>query len=132
MKADTLEKGLRSLMRCYTTRGFKVVVMLVDVQFKTLKDRNKLGTVVNIVSRGEHVKQIERFRRVIEERTRCYFDMVPFGSLPRMMIIQLVAMVTFYVNSFVWLRGASKELPPLSITEGLTLDYHLHFRITCG
>ena len=127
MKVETLEKYLQSLMRCYATRGFELVVILVDIHFKTLKDRNKVGTVIRIVSRGEHVKHIERFHRVIEERARFYFAMVPFDVLSRIMVT-----VTFYANSFVWLKGVSKVLPPLTIVEGLTLDYFLHFRVMHG
>ena len=127
MKVETLEKYLQSLMRCYATRGFELVVILVDIHFKTLKDRNKVGTVIRIVSRGEHVKHIERFHRVIEERARFYFAMVPFDVLSRIMVT-----VTFYANSFVWLKGVSKVLPPLTIVEGLTLDYCLLFRVIYG
>ena len=72
MKADTLEKGFQSLMRCYATRVFEVVAMLVGVKFTTLKNRSKVGIVSNIVRRGEHVKQTELFRRLIEERDRCH------------------------------------------------------------
>ena len=50
VKAETLETGLQRLMGYYANRGFKVVVMLVDIQFKTLKNRNKMGAVMNIVS----------------------------------------------------------------------------------
>ena len=58
--------------------------------------------------------------------------MAPFDSLPRMMIMQLMVKVKFYVNSFAWLKGVSKALPPLTIVEGLALDCNLHFRFTCG
>ena len=41
MKADALEDGLKNLVRCYAIRCFTVVVILVDMQFKSLKDRKK-------------------------------------------------------------------------------------------
>ena len=59
MKANTLELGLQNLVRCYAIRGFNVVVIMVNIQFKPLKDRNKLGVAINFVSKGEHVKAIE-------------------------------------------------------------------------
>ena len=37
-----------------------------------------LGDVTtSVVSRGEHVQEIERFNRVLKERARCYFAMLP-------------------------------------------------------
>ena len=40
-----------------------------------------------------------------------------------------LAPVVFYVNTFAWLEGVSKVLPPLIIVEGLVLDYNLYFDI---
>ena len=51
LKADDLESGLKKI-RCYVIRGFNVVVVLVDIHFKCLKDRNMLGKPMNVVSRG--------------------------------------------------------------------------------
>ena len=58
---------MKNMIRLCALRGFKVVLVLVYVQFKCLKDRNKLGFLVNVISRGEHDKQIETFHRLIEE-----------------------------------------------------------------
>jgi hypothetical protein len=35
--------------------------ILVDIQFKAIKDRGLLGPVINIVAKGEHAPMIERF-----------------------------------------------------------------------
>ena len=75
LKTPTLEEGLRNIIRCYNVRGFSISIIFVDIQFKFLKDRNVLGVTINVVSRGEQVKQIERFHRLIEERCRCYCAM---------------------------------------------------------
>ena len=69
---------------------------------------------------------------MIEECARFYFEMVPFDGLPTMIVYQLLITVTFYINAFVWMKGVSKSLPSLTTIEGTTLDYHLHFRVTCG
>ena len=52
LKLVTLEEGLRSVIRSYAVRGFHVVLICVDIQFKGIKDRNRLEVTVNIVSRG--------------------------------------------------------------------------------
>ena len=57
MKADILEMGLKNLVQYYAIRGFLVVVILVDIQFKSLKDRNKVSIAINFVSKGEYIKK---------------------------------------------------------------------------
>ena len=52
--------------------------------------------------------------------------------MPRMMVIHLVLSVTFYVNAFVWQRGVSQMLLPVTILEGIALDYNLHFKVIFG
>ena len=41
LKAISLEE-VKSVIRCYALRGFKVIAVLVDAKLKCLKDRNKL------------------------------------------------------------------------------------------
>ena len=40
--------------------------------------------------------------------------------------------VTFYVNAFVWQEGVSPTLPPVTIVEGLVVDYNKHFHVIFG
>ena len=40
--------------------------VVVDTHFKSLKDRNLLGAVVNVVSKEEHASKVERWRRSIK------------------------------------------------------------------
>ena len=58
--------------------------------------------------------------------------MLPFDSLPRVMVVELMTTVTFYINAFVWQAGASKVLSPLTIVEGVAVDYNLHFQVAFG
>lgn len=132
MTCPALEHELRKIVRSYGVRGFSIVVMHADKQFSSLKDRNNVGVPFNIVSKGEHAPVIERYHRVLEERARCYYAMVPYDSLPRQMVVELMKTVAFYVNSFVWLKGVLLILSPLTIAEGAALDFNLHFRVICG
>ena len=34
-----------------------------------------------------------------------------------------------FLNAFVWIHGPSKILPPITIVEGIVLDYNLHFKV---
>jgi len=58
--------------------------------------------------------------------------MLPFDVLPRIMVIHLLTTVIFYINAFVWRKGVSQYLSPLTILEGVVLDYNLHFQVIFG
>ena len=60
LKCTTLKTQLKNVVRCYAIRGFKIVIILVDPQFKALKDRNLVGVPFNVSSREEYVYNIER------------------------------------------------------------------------
>ena len=132
MKIPIMEEEIKRVIRMYAVRGFHVEYVLVDIQFKAIKDRGQLSATVNVVAKGEHVPEIERFNRVIKERTRCYYAMLPFDVLPRIMIIHLLVTVMFYINAFVWRKGVSQFLSPLTILEGIVIDYNLHFQVIFG
>ncbi|OEU11892.1 hypothetical protein FRACYDRAFT_245012 [Fragilariopsis cylindrus CCMP1102] len=132
MKIPILELEIQRIIKLYAVRGFHVKFILVDIQFKAIKDRGQLTATVNVVGKGEHVPAIERFIRVIKERCRCYYAMLPFKSLPRIMVIHLLITVMFYINAFVWRKGVSQYLSPLTILEGVVLDYNLHFQVIFG
>jgi hypothetical protein len=38
----------------------------------------------------------------------------------------------FYINAFIWKKGVSPFLSPLTILEGVVLDYNLHFQVIFG
>ena len=102
MKIPVMEDEIKHVIHMYAVRGFHVEYILVDIKFKVIKDRGHLSATVNVVAKGEHVTEIERFNRVIKERTRCYYAMLPFRKLPRIIIINLLVTVMFYINAFVW------------------------------
>jgi hypothetical protein len=58
--------------------------------------------------------------------------MLPFDNIPRIMIIHLLKTVMFYINAFIWKKGVSPFLSPMTILEGVVLDYNLHFQVTFG
>jgi hypothetical protein len=68
MKIPVLEQEIGRIIKMYAVRGFHVKFILVDIQFKVIKDIGILTVIVNVVGRGEHVPAIERFIRVIKER----------------------------------------------------------------
>ena len=81
---------------------------------------------VNVVSRDEHLPEIERFTQVIKERCRASIAMLRFEQFPRQLSVSLLKTVVFYINSFPWPSGASQELSPPTIVEAFVLDYDTH------
>ena len=62
MKVNDLKKALLCVIHSYSLQGFTVKYVLVDIQFECLKSRMTQHNVsVNVVSRDEHVPEIERF-----------------------------------------------------------------------
>jgi len=129
LKCLLLEYQFKNVVRSYAIREFRIVMIMVDPQFKALKDRNLIGVPFNVASKEEYVHSIERWHRTIKERCQYYYTMILFKYLPRIIVVHLMITVMFYINAFVWKYGVSQVLPPLTIIEGTVLDYYLHFRI---
>ena len=120
MKIPIMEEAIQGIVKSYTVRGFLVKFNFVDLQFKAIKDCSNIeGAIVNIVSRDEHVEDIERFIRVLKERARCYWAMLPFAKIPKRMVVHIMLTVSFYVNAFSPKSGISDHMSPMTIVEGV-------------
>eukprot|EP00536_Pseudo-nitzschia_multiseries_P015470 jgi/Psemu1/42725/gm1.42725_g len=107
MKLPQLEAAIVSVIKSYSLRGFHVAVLLLDKPFDSLATGHFSGFKlrINVVSRDEHVPEIERFICVIKERCRASFAMLPLNKLPKRMIIALAQCTVFYINVFPWPDG---------------------------
>ena len=71
-------KAIKSVTQLYNKRGFKIVRILLDRQFKHLRgELATMGINVNIISTEEHVPKIERYIRTVKERTRVIHNSLP-------------------------------------------------------
>ena len=50
-----MEDGVKHMNRIYDVRGFHIEYILVDIQFKAIKDLGHLSVNGNVVVKGEHV-----------------------------------------------------------------------------
>ena len=50
LQCPTLEAQINKVIGKYTVRGFSIKMIAVDIQFKSLKDRNTCTTPFNVVS----------------------------------------------------------------------------------
>jgi hypothetical protein len=86
-------KALKEIYQYYLQRGFHITVLHADGEFAPLEpfiESIPGGTVVNLVSANEHVPEIERCIRVVEERCRATQHSLPFEWIPKITTIHIV------------------------------------------
>ncbi len=96
------------MMDLYARRGFQVGTVLMDNEFKKL--RNLVPTAAK-----EHVPEVERKIRLIKKRERGILNTLPFKRMPRLMLIELVYHVVLWLNAFPAKSGESDTLSPCEI-----------------
>ena len=58
--------------------------------------------------------------------------MLPFAKIPKRMVVHIMLTVSFYVNAFALKSGISDHMSPMTIVEGVKLDYNKHFKVIPG
>lgn len=132
-RADTLLIGMSRIKAAYSSRGFIFNRAMGDNEFETLKPGlADMGVTLNVVSRGEHVPEIERHIRTIKERCRAIYNTLPFTRMPARMLSELVYNVTFWLNAFPALDGISTTISPRELVTGIRLDGMKHCVLPFG
>lgn len=85
----------------------------VDHEFKCLEDMVQF--IVKAVGREQHVGDIERLVRLIKERMRVIFHLLPFKKMPAAMIEYLFRFVIGWLNRVPPKSGVSSVLAPNAI-----------------
>ena len=88
-RAKLLQRELNNIVILYKNRGFTVRTLFMDNEFAPIKN-SIVGVTVNCCAPNEHVPEAERMIRVIKERVRAYFCMLPFKRIPARMLVELV------------------------------------------
>ena len=126
-------KSIRRIKQIYSQRGFHISLMMMDGQFESLRgDLADLQIGLNTVSNDEHVPDIERHIRTMNERARSVYNMLPFKKMPSRLTIEMVSSSTFWWNSFPPVGGVSDTLSPQAIVTGLEVDYEKHCQLEFG
>jgi hypothetical protein len=72
----------------------------VDNEFQSIKEEiEENGVQVHVVTRNEHVPEVEHQNRVIKERSRAIIQTLPYTDLPRKIRIALIKYVVFWLNN---------------------------------
>jgi hypothetical protein len=91
--------AIEQVKLAYMKWGFNVTHILLDGQFEPLcGDVAGLGISLTVVSRDEHVPEIEWYIRTIKEHTPCVYNMLPFKKMPSCIIIEMVYASIFWLN----------------------------------
>ena len=120
------QDAISALIREYNKAGFLVRDLLCDNEYLPLKEwlESRIsGLRMNCCNAGDHVPEAERNNRVIKERVRIAFHVLPFKILPRVMVKALVHVATVRLNWFPVKLGASPYYSPHVIMGRRTLDF---------
>jgi hypothetical protein len=111
-KKGTLLKAVQQVFRIYQGGGHEISnvefsgqdvpvhTILADNEFQALKDDvEELGINVHVVTKDEHVPEVERQNRVIKERAKAIVQTLPYKKIPRKMRIVLIHYVIFWLNN---------------------------------
>mgnify|MGYP000075705535 CR=1 FL=1 len=87
---------------------------------------------LNVVSKDEHVPEVERYICTIKERTQCVYNTVPFKMMPSRMIVEMVHSSVFWMNMFPPDDGISDTISPRALISGQPMDYARHCQVEFG
>jgi hypothetical protein len=138
-KKTTIFAVLKQVFRIYQGRGHAVEdiefvngeenpihTMLADNEFQALQqDVEELGVNVHVVTKEEHVPEVERQNRVIKERARAIVQTLPYKTIPKKIRVALIYYVIF------WLNNIPKEGQKLSPKEMIMGTQVLDYKTLC-
>ena len=96
--ARMLAKSLRKVLMVYARGGLIVNLALMVKEFDRIKNIIPFSEV-NTTAAREHVGEIERYLRGVQEQVQCTTSDFPFRFIPTMVMIY-----TFY-NCILWLNA---------------------------
>jgi hypothetical protein len=125
-KIDTIVRALKAMHNFYLQRGFQIVFIKGDGEFKPM-DRmmSELygAPKINLSSANEHVPEIERKIWIITERVRAVVYSLLVNALPLVVLVNAVLFVTKQLNLFPVKGGISTQFSPKQIMTGEVVHY---------
>ena len=113
----------RSMLE-YTKRGFEVADIHADKEFECLREKFE-NVSLEICGPDEHVPEVEQTIRTMKETMRVTAHGLPYRRIPKLMVVELVAMATHCLNGFPRDDGVSDHMSPHSIVTGRAhMDYN--------
>ena len=90
-KTKQIMMAIENVCNIYSQGGFSLAWLLMEGQFEPMRgEMVGLGIRLNEVAEDEHVGEVEQYIRTIKEQCRSTCNVLPFKSLPRRMVIEMV------------------------------------------
>lgn len=87
-------------IKFFDTKDTPIHTLLVDNEFQSIKEKiEENGVQVHVVTKNEHVPEVECQNRVIKEISRAIIQTLPNTDLPRKIRIALIKYVVFWLNN---------------------------------
>jgi hypothetical protein len=68
----------------------------------------------------------------LKERGRALYTTLPFKSIPKRMLVELIYNCTFWLNCFPYTEGMSATMSPRSIITGYHVNFEKHCKLKYG
>ena len=105
----------------------------MDGEFKTMcGDLSEMNITLNMFSNAEHVPIVERRIFTVKERVRSIYNILTFGKIPAMMVVQMEYSCNFWLNVFLPTDGVSEKLSPRELITGQVIDFNKHCCLEYG
>ena len=113
---DEVDQSKRAI-NVYHARKITIIQLNGDDKFGVMVEAIR-PTPVNIVGAGEHIGNIERSNRTVEERPKCHVYCLPFKFYPTEMVCSYVIKVVKDLNMEIASDVVSKDLSPGTLITG--------------
>ncbi len=113
------------MFRIYTTAGFVVQVAMINMEFEKLKVLIT-NVTLNTIAACEHMGEIKQNIRIIKERARGTTNTLPYATMPKLVVIELLNYVVMWMNSFPVKSGISEKWSPRELISRYKHDGKLH------
>jgi len=115
----------------YHSRGFEIDEVLADNEFQCI-EADILPTRLNLVSRNEHVGEVENSNKYLKQTVRSLLCSVGARRVPKAMVIAAMDLATTCSNAFPARNGISNSLSPSTIVTGRQPLNFNNLKVTFG
>jgi hypothetical protein len=125
-KVDLIFKAFKSIFKYYYQRGFQLMIVTADREFKPL---DKLmvdlpgAPRLNLTTANKHKPYAKRKFCVIKERVWAVRHSLPFLQIPTQITMHMVFFVVKLLNFFPVKGGILDQYSPKAIMSGETIKY---------
>ena len=126
-----LLRRLKPVFQQYHSRGFEIHEVLADNEFQCL-EADILPTRLNLVSRNEHVGDVENSNKYLKQTVRCLLSSTGARRVPKAMVIGAIDLATTCANAFPIDSGISDSLSPSTIVTGRQPLNFNNLKVTFG